>query len=186
MLLSKLLHGLELKEVLGRTDIEIKKITFDSTKVNKHTLYVALKGSRADGHDFLEQVKEQGCAAVLTERLCSVELPQVVVKDTRAALSRLCAKLNGNPEKKLRIVTVVGTNGKTTITYLVEAILREAGVKCGVIGTLGTVIDGKKIASSLTTPDPTELYTLFANMVREGVEVCVMEASAPPATITSA
>ncbi len=178
MLLSKLLHGLELKEVLGRTDIEIKKITFDSTKVDKHTLYVALKGSRADGHDFLEQVKEQGCAAVLTERLCSVELPQVVVKDTRAALSRLCAKLNGNPEKKLRIVTVVGTNGKTTITYLVEAILREAGVKCGVIGTLGTVIDGKKIASSLTTPDPTELYTLFANMVREGVEVCVMEASA--------
>lgn len=178
MLLSKLIHGLEVEEVLGRTDIEIKRIAFDSAKADKHTLYVALKGSRADGHDFLEQVREQGCVAVLTERLCSVESTQIVVKDTRAALSRLCAKLNGNPEKKLRIVTVIGTNGKTTITYLVESILRDAGVKCGVIGTLGTVINGKKIASALTTPDPTELYPLFANMVRDGVEVCVMEASA--------
>ncbi len=178
MLLSRLLQGIEIEEISGSTDREIKQIAFDTSKVEPQTLFVALKGSRADGHDYLEQAKAQGCSAAVTEHLCNVDLPQIVVKDSRAALTKLCARLHGNPERKLKVITVVGTNGKTSITYLVEGILREAGIKCGVIGTLGTVIAGKKVASSLTTPDPTELFALLANMVREGVEVCVMEASA--------
>ncbi len=178
MQLRKLLENLEIEEITGELGAEITDVCFDSSRVRQGSLFVCLSGSHFDGHSYAEAAAERGAAAVLTERRVPVSLPQIRVKSTRCALSKVCSNFYGNPEKKLRVVTVTGTNGKTSITYILRSILRRAGIKCGLIGTLGTMIGEKRVPSGLTTPDPTELYKLLSDMVSQGVSVCVMEASA--------
>ncbi len=178
MRLQEVLSGTNIEEVSGGLGVDVKNIQFDSALAGPGTLFVCLPGSHYDGHNYAEAAVAAGACAVVSQRLLPVAAPQIVVKDTRRELAVMCANLSGRPADKLTIVTVTGTNGKTSITYLLRGILKAAGIPCGVIGTLGTLVDTKKVPSTLTTPDPTQLHPLLAEMTGAGVKVCIMEASA--------
>ena len=164
--------------MIGTGDPEIKDICMDSNAVSKGSLFVCINGGNFDGHDFIRQVADYGGAAVVVERSLDTSVLQVVVEDTRVALSEIAAAFYGHADKKMKLIGVLGTNGKTTTTHLITSILAGAGVKCGLIGTLGVFYDGKFKESALTTPDPIELHKTLAEMYESGVEAAVMEVSA--------
>ncbi len=168
-------------EVIG-PDVEITGITADSRDINKAAeaggaLFAAIPGERADGHGFIAQAVENGAACVMAERPARVSVTQVVVPDARAALSRVASVFYGEPSRKLVIAGVTGTNGKTTTTYLIESILREAGFNPGVIGTVNYRYGGKTFQASHTTPDAPRLHKMLREMLDAGVTHCVMEVS---------
>ena len=165
-------------KVYGDDNVDINFLTFKSSEVKAGSLYFCIKGENFDGHDFAQDVSSFGASAIVVEKLQKVNIPQVVVKNTRKALSEMCAKFYGNPEKNLKFIGITGTNGKTTSTFIIREILKEAGYKVGIIGTQGAFINGRSYKSSLTTPDPTELYSLLRKMVDKGVQYVIMEASA--------
>ncbi|MDY6366944.1 MAG: UDP-N-acetylmuramoyl-L-alanyl-D-glutamate--2,6-diaminopimelate ligase [Clostridia bacterium] len=177
MKLSHLLKNIEILSVEGRTDVDITGIVIDGKQAEEGSLYVCLKGN-FDGHDFARQAVGFGAKAVICERDCDVNATKIFVKDTRKALSLICAEFYGHPEKQLKIVGVTGTNGKTTTTYIVKHVLDKVGIKCGVIGTLGVKYGNCFKEPSLTTPDPIELFSIFNDMVKADVKVAVMEVSA--------
>ena len=165
-------------KLIGDGNVEITNLTFKSSEARGGSLYFCIKGESFDGHDFAEIVSSQGASAIVVERVQKVNIPQILVKDTRRSLSEICANFYNHPEKKLKFIGVTGTNGKTTTTFILRHILKEAGYKVGVIGTQGTFINGRSYKSSLTTPDPTELYSILSKMCDMGVDYVVMEASA--------
>lgn len=175
MKLKELLN--EINCILFTSDeVEVENITFKDSEVRKGSLYVCLKGENVDGHDFADKAISRGAVAVVCERMLNVK-NEIVVEDTRKALAKLCANFYGNPSRKMKMIAVTGTNGKTTSTYILKSILDNAGIKCGVIGTNGIYYLDKKIESSMTTPDPTILHKALYEMQKDGVLVCVMEAS---------
>ena len=131
-----------------------------------------------DGHNFAFLAKQKGAVALVVEHPVDVDLPQIVVPDSRSAMSLIAGNFFDNPAQKLKLIAVTGTNGKTTTTYMIKSILEKAGFKVGLIGTIGTVIDDILLPATLTTPDPIELHSLFHQMVNKGVSFAVMEASA--------
>ena len=165
-------------KLIGDGNVEITNLTFKSSEARGGSLYFCIKGESFDGHDFAEIVSSQGASAIVVERVQKVNIPQILVKDTRRGLSEICANFYNHPERKLKFIGVTGTNGKTTTTFILRHILKEAGYKVGVIGTQGTFINGRSYKSSLTTPDPTELYSILSKMCDMGVDYVVMEASA--------
>ena len=178
MQLKELIKNLNIKRVIGNTDVEIKNLKSVSSQVTENSLYFCFKGGNFDGHDFVKEVESYGGTAVICEREMNTKLPQIIVEDGRKAMTFLASEFYGHPEKRLKLIGVTGTNGKTTITHIVSTILNNAGIKCGIIGTLGAYIDGHKFESNLTTPDPIDLFCLFKLMVDKGCKVCVMEVSA--------
>lgn len=152
-------------------------ISYDSRQVQPGDLFVAISGLQQDGHDYIAHAKKQGAAAALVERVVAVDLPQVVVKDTRYALGIVSANFYGHPSKKVRVLGITGTNGKTTTTYLVKSILEAAGHKVGLIGTIQNMIGEKRVAAARTTPESSDLQRLLAQMEAEGVDFAVMEVS---------
>lgn len=164
--------------LIGSGNVDILNLTFKSGEVRKNSLYFCIKGENFDGHDFAEIVSSQGASAIVVERVQNVNIPQIVVKDVRKALSEMCATFYNHPERKLKFIGVTGTNGKTTTTFIIRNILKEAGYKAGVIGTQGTFINGRRYKTCLTTPDPTELYAILSKMCSAGIDFVVMEASA--------
>ena len=185
MELKKLLVGLEGIKAKGNVDIEIKGIENNSKEVKEGYMFVAIKGFSTDGHQFVENAIENGATAIMIEEGCNlkgVKLPEdvaiIMAKNTREALAISAANFYGNPSAKLKLIGVTGTKGKTTTTYMIKEILEKAGKKVGLIGTIATYINGKKIKDSdRTTPESLELQQTFRQMVDEGVEVCVMEVS---------
>ena len=177
MKLSELLKGVETAEILGK-DVEIRDITADSNAVIHGGLFFCIKGENYDGGEFVRQVESYGGAAIVTERRLDTHLTQAIVNDVRAAMSLMAANFYKRADEKLKIIGVVGTNGKTTTTHLITSILTSAGVKCGLIGTLGIFYGDKYTEPSLTTPDPIELHRILAEMYDAGVEAVVMEVSA--------
>lgn len=177
MILKDLLQGIELININANLNEEIASIVTDSRKGGKNNLFVALKGN-VDGHNFCSEAIKNGSSAVITQRKMNNNLPYIQVKDTRKALAIIAGNFYNNSHKNLKIIYVVGTNGKTTTTYIINSILRANGNKTSVIGTLGAVINGKKIKTDLTTPDPLELHRLMQLSYENGVEYVVMEASA--------
>ncbi len=174
MNLYKLLEGLSYESSLP--DMEITGVTCDNRQVEKGNLFVCMRGVRTDGHDYAEAAIKAGAAAVLAER--DTGLPsQVLVEDTREAYAVLCANLFDNPQKKLKLIGVTGTNGKTTITYLMKHILEGCGCKVGLIGTIQNQIGDMTFPAKYTTPDPYILMTIFSRMVDAGAEYAVMETS---------
>lgn len=165
-------------EIVGDKNVEINSLTFKSAEVKKGSLYFCLKGENFDGHNFAREVSSLGASAIVVEKLQQVNIPQVLVKNTRSALSKFCAKFYQNPEKSLKFIGITGTNGKTTSTFIIKSILKEAGYKVGVIGTQGKFINGRSYKTNLTTPDPTELFATLRKMVDMKVDYVVMEASA--------
>lgn len=177
MNLENLIKNLEAK-VIGETNIDILDITYNSKKVKKGSLFVCLCGENSDGHDFAKDAERNGAAAILCEKQVQVKIPQIIVSSTRKALSKVFSCFYDNPQNKLKIIGLTGTNGKTTTSFLIKSILEESGKKVGLIGTQGAFIGKQFFQTGLTTPDPQLLFKLLKQMVDFGVEYVVMEVSA--------
>ena len=177
MNLENLIKNLEAK-VIGETNIDILDITYNSKKVKKGSLFVCLCGENSDGHDFAKDAERNGAAAILCEKQVQVNIPQIIVSSTRKALSKVFSCFYDNPQNKLKIIGLTGTNGKTTTSFLIKSILEESGKKVGLIGTQGAFIGKQFFQTGLTTPDPQLLFKLLKQMVDFGVEYVVMEVSA--------
>ena len=178
MKLSKILQNVLVTKIIGDENCEIVDVVCDTNLVNKGTLFICLNGDVYDGHNFVAQAEQYGAIAIVCERELDCSLTQIVVENSRIAMSCIAQNFYGNPAEKLKLIGVTGTNGKTTTSQMIHQILNYAGINCGVIGTLGAYYLGNSIESKLTTPDPLELNYIFSEMVKEGVEVVVMEISA--------
>jgi murE/murF fusion protein len=175
MKLRALIDGLAAR-VIGDADVEITGVQSDSRAIKAGDVFVAIRGLRSDGHEFVAQVIAQGASAVVVEReLPNVTVPQIVVDDSTRALGVLTGKIFGDPAKAMTLIAVTGTNGKTTTTYLVEAILAAAGHKPGVIGTVELRWGGQAVPASYTTPTPHMLHEALAKMRDAGCTHVVME-----------
>lgn len=159
-------------------NLEIENLTISSKDKKKNSLYFCLSGRNFDGHDFVDEAVLNGARVVVCERKLKIDVPQILVKNSRKALSIISANFFGRPAEKLKIVAVTGTNGKTSTTYIIKSILEKNGKKCGLVGTNGVFVGKKKIDENLTTPDPILLHSYFRQMVDEGCEFAVIEASA--------
>ncbi len=179
MKLSKLLEKVDCKAVNGNLETEIGSIEYDSRKVAEGSVFVCLKGFQSDGHAFAKMAVEKGAAALIVEDLPEFETDAVIVQveDTRKALAYMSAAWFDYPAKKLTVIGLTGTKGKTTTSFMMKKILETAGHKVGLIGTTGAYIDTKKIETKNTTPESFELHSLFSQMVKEGCDAVVMEAS---------
>ncbi len=177
MQLSKVLANMPSAET-PHGSIEIGGIAVDSRKVRKGDLFVALCGERTDGHAFLAQAARAGAAAALVEReIPSLPLPAVLLPSTAAALPVAAANFHGDPTSKLAVTGVTGTNGKTTVTYLLESIFAAAGRTSAVIGTINYRVGGETLRTGLTTPFPHELQEVMAEALSRGAAHAVMEVS---------
>lgn len=160
--------------MLGET--EISGITCDSRQVKPGFAFVCIKGAKSDGHDYAEKALENGAAVIIAERDLGLEV-QIVVSDTHAAYADMCANWFGNPADSLKLLGVTGTNGKTSVTYMMKKILEKAGYKVGLIGTIQNMIGDEIIAAHNTTPNAYELNSLFALMKAKGCTYVIMEVS---------
>lgn len=181
--MSRILDALrvvgELVEVVGEPPAAVTGVTDDSRRVTAGMLFCAVRGTAADGHDFLEEAAARGAGAALVTKRVGLDLPQVVVRRDRIATAVAAGEWFGRPAKRLRIVGVTGTNGKTTTVALIHHLLNGDGT-VGSIGTLGAIDgsgDSLPGASPLTTPGPVELQAVLAAMCERGVRSVVMEAS---------
>ncbi|MEH7375756.1 MULTISPECIES: UDP-N-acetylmuramoyl-L-alanyl-D-glutamate--2,6-diaminopimelate ligase [Bacillaceae] len=177
MKLQKLLKNLHLLVPFKGEDLEITSIENDNRKVQKGSLFICIKGYTVDGHDFAESAVKNGAAAILAERPLSLDVPVILVKDTTRAMAVLADTLYGQPTKKLHLIGITGTNGKTTTSHLIEKIMVDAGQKTGLIGTMYTKIAEKTIETKNTTPESLTLQKTFQQMVEAGVNTAVMEVS---------
>lgn len=179
MKLSELIKNLRVKHVRGSVDVEVSDLSYNSLSVTKGCCFVALKGIKVDGHDFVQDVVARGASVAITEREFDLHCnaTNVVVDDTRLALAGASANFFGNPSENFRLVGVTGTNGKTTITYLLEAIFAERGDKTGVIGTVSYRYGDVNMSAPHTTPESYDLQKMFCDMRRSGVGFCTMEVS---------
>jgi len=178
--LSEIIDGLAFTELQGSADIEISAVVFDSRKVIPGCLFVAVKGSVSDGHDYILQAVAEGAAAVICEELparVTGEVDFLMVADSAIALGIVSANFYGNPSAKLKLVGVTGTNGKTTIATLLYKLFRDLGYKCGLLSTVENKINDTVFQSTHTTPDPVELQSLMSDMVEQGCDYCFMEVS---------
>ncbi|MDC3252628.1 UDP-N-acetylmuramoyl-L-alanyl-D-glutamate--2,6-diaminopimelate ligase [Crocinitomicaceae bacterium] len=177
--LKDILYGVTIVEVHGTTDVYVDFLTFDSRKAKPRSVFFAIKGVARDGHDFIPEVCESGCTIVIAEKV--VEVPPsvqlIVVNDTHSALAIMAGNFFDEPSKKLNLIGVTGTNGKTTITTLLFKLYQRLGYRCGLISTVVNKIGDRDIPSTHTTPDPIVLNRLLQEMVEEGVSHCFMEVS---------
>ncbi|RKO67459.1 UDP-N-acetylmuramoyl-L-alanyl-D-glutamate--2,6-diaminopimelate ligase [Desulfofundulus salinus] len=179
MLFSELIKGQNCLAVGGNQQVHISGIAYDSRQVQPGFLFVAVEGFTTDGHRYVEQAVSRGAVAVVVQK--EIPLPSgiayVRVPDTRLALALLAARFYGYPSRRLKLIGVTGTNGKTTTTHLLAAIYRAAGNKVGLIGTIANWIGDRVLPVAHTTPESLDLQKLLAEMVIEGVTVAVMEVS---------
>lgn len=163
----------------GPQDAAVSAIVFDSRKAVAGTLFVAIKGTKADGHDFIPQVLGQGCTAIVVSRETTVPagVTAITVPDTAKALGELAHAFYGNPSEQLILVGITGTNGKTTCTTLLHKLYTNLGYKAGLLSTVVNLIGEEQIPSTHTTPDPVALNALLADMVSQGCSHCFMEVS---------
>ncbi len=159
-------------------DAEITGLCASAARVRRGDLFFCYKGRAFDSHEVAAKAVRSGAVALVCERRLELPVPQIVVKDGRAAMTAAARTFYGRPDEKLKIVAVTGTNGKTTITYMLDSIFRAAGCATGVIGTLGITFSGREIAPELTTPDPICLFSVLRDMADCGVEYVFMEVSA--------
>ncbi|MBE7034781.1 MAG: UDP-N-acetylmuramoyl-L-alanyl-D-glutamate--2,6-diaminopimelate ligase [Ruminococcaceae bacterium] len=177
MKLSQVLAGVPLCHELS-TDIEIHGIAYDSRRVKPGYLFVCITGYQTDGHQYIESAIENGAVAVLVQNEVSTcPIPVIQTEDTRKALALVAANFYDHPEKKLRLIGVTGTNGKTTVTTLIKSILEFFGKKVGLIGTNANMIGSTTLPTERTTPESLELFELFAQMVEAETEYVIMEVS---------
>ena len=176
MRLSTLAGELSQKRLLG--DAEILSLCADSRIVGEGDAFFCLTGTHTDGHLFAKDALRRGAAAFICEHELPLPAPQLIVPDSREAMARIAAAFYGHPEKRLKVVGITGTNGKTTTAHLLYHILEAAGKRTGLIGTLGARYEDIVVAPELTTPDPFHLFPLLKDTADAGAEYVVMEVSA--------
>ena len=180
MQLKSLLREVPVESIHGATDLEIKDFHFDSRKIEAGGLFIAIVGTQADGHTFIEVAIRQGAHAVICETLPSVmaaAITYVVVSDSQTALAQVAANYFGNPADKLTLIGITGTNGKTSIATLMHSLFNEMGYMSGLVSTIQYMVGKEVYPASHTTPDPRQLHSMFAEMVETGCEYCLMEVS---------
>ena len=175
--LERLVAALEPVEVLGRPSVEVRDLAYDARAVTPGALFFACPGERADGHDFAAEAVERGAVALVVERALDLPVPQVVVRDARAAMAPAADVFFGEPTRELEVVGVTGTSGKTTTSFLLFAILAAAGRRPGLLGTVEARVGGERRGVVRTTPEAIDLQRLFREMLDAGDRSCAMEAS---------
>lgn len=182
MRLSKVLDKNLVTKISGNSEIEIDKVCYDSRKAEKNCVFVCIVGFETDGHKYIESALSKGARAIVVQEGSEIpEIPSDITvaysRDTRKMLAAMAANFFDHPEKKLKMIGVTGTNGKTTVTTLIKSVLEFEKKNVGLIGTNANYINGKIIETERTTPESYDLYELFAQMVKEGVEYVIMEVS---------
>ena len=181
MKLSEILAKANAAEVRGNLELDITGVQIDSRQVQPGNLFIAVKGTQADGHAFIPKAIENGAAAVLQSDPLPQDAPEGVtfvrVADTEEAVGRVATAFYGDPTSRLKLVGVTGTNGKTTIATLLYHLFRNLGYKCGLCSTVCNYIDGREVPTEHTTPDPITLNRLLGEMAEAGCEYAFMECS---------
>lgn len=186
MNLSSLINNLKVVQVVGEISREeITGIYYDSRKVKNNSIFVAIKGFNTDGHKFIADAIKNGASAIVLQDECSFpddaitkqNAAKILVNDSRAALADLSRIFLDDPTKKIKLLGITGTNGKTTTTYFIKSIFETAGFKTGLVGTIANYIGDKIISSSLTTPESIDLNKLFNEMYIDGCQYVVIEVS---------
>lgn len=179
MKIKKLLEETEYELLQGNLDTEISTLEYDSRKVQADSVFVCIPGTTVDGHDFIPQVIEKGAAALVVTKDVEVDatITVIKVKDARKALAELSAAYFDYPARYLKTIGVTGTKGKTTTTYVVKSILEGAGIPCGLIGTIETIVGENKTPNPNTTPESYLVQKYFRQMVDAGLKAVVMEVS---------
>src|ERR1700682_937855 len=178
MQLKILAAAIPVRQILGTLDRNVESIAYDSRRVQTNGMFVALRGEKADGHQFIGQAIERGASVIVTER--EEKHPRVtclVVDDTRSALANLAATFYGFPATHLKMAAVTGTNGKTTTTFLIKHICEKAGLHCGLIGTVRYEIGERVLPAIRTTPESLDLQELLAQIANAGCRAAAMEVS---------
>lgn len=178
--LTDIIAGLKPVSLRGNPATPVASVCFDSRKAEQNSLFVAVKGTQTDGHDYILKAIENGATAIIVQQL-PASLPDLItcveVSDSAYALGVCASNFFDNPSAKFKLVGVTGTNGKTTIATLLYSLTRSLGYKAGLFSTVVNYIDGRKLEASHTTPDPIQLNSTMAEMVAAGVDYCFMEAS---------
>ena len=179
-ILKDIVYKVAIEAIKGSTDIAIGKVDFDSRKIEKNDLFVAIRGTISDGHDYISKAVELGASAIICDTLpdtVSDSVTYIQVKDTNAALAVVAANYFENPSQKLQLVGVTGTNGKTTIASLLYQLYKKADHKVGLLSTVKIMVDDVEYKATHTTPDSITINSYLAEMVNAGVTHCFMEVS---------
>lgn len=179
MKLETLIENLHYEELINFKDVEITGISYNSNTTKSGDIFACLVGEHSDGHDYFKSAVESGARAFFVEKPLDTHLPQVVVKSTRRQIADIADKFYNSPSKSLNLIGVTGTNGKTTVTHLVQKILESGGGKCALIGTLGYKLEsaGEYKEAKHTTPQAPELQSLLSRIVKQDIKNIVMEVS---------
>ena len=178
--LKDILYKVHIEAVHGATDITVSKIEFDSRKIELNDVFVAIRGTLSDGHDYIEKALSLGAVAIICEEFPSVIVNGVTyikVKDSNEALAFMAANYYENPSENIRLVGVTGTNGKTTIASLLYQLFKKAGYKVGLLSTVKIMVDVQEFKATHTTPDSLTINKYLDLMIQEGCEFCFMEVS---------
>lgn len=180
IILKDILYKVAIEIVKGSTDIAIGKIDFDSRKITKHDVFVAIRGTISDGHEFIEKAINNGAVAIVCDVFPEVMvngITYIQVKDTNKALAFMAANYFENPSQHLNLIGITGTNGKTTIASLLYQLFKKAGFKVGLISTVKILVDNKEYKATHTTPDSITINHYLKEMTAVGVAYCFMEVS---------
>ena len=178
--LKEILWKVAIESVQGTTDLAIEKMEFDSRKVTENDVFIAIRGTISDGHEFIETAINKGAIAIICD-----EFPKIIVQgityikvnDTNKAMAFMAANYFDNPSQKLKLIGITGTNGKTTIASLLFQLFQKAGNKTGLLSTVKIVVDKNEYKATHTTPDSISINYYLNEMVSAGVEFCFMEVS---------
>jgi UDP-N-acetylmuramoyl-L-alanyl-D-glutamate--2,6-diaminopimelate ligase len=178
MQLKTLLAAVSPRQIIGPLDRVVESIAYDSRRVQRNCLFVALRGEKSDGHQFVEQAVEKGASVVVTEQeVQAARATCVIVPNTRSALADFAAAFYDRPARRLELAAVTGTNGKTTTTFLLKHICEKAGLRCGLLGTVRYEIADRVLPAARTTPESLDVQELLAQMVNAGCKAAAMEVS---------
>lgn len=180
MILKDILYNVALQSVQGKTDVVVNSIQYDSRKVEKNDLFVAIKGVHSDGHSFIEKAIENGASVIVAETLPEHKIENITyveVQSSSSALAFMAANFYQHPSENLRLIGVTGTNGKTTVASLLYNLFKAAGYKVGLISTVKIMVDNTSHSTSHTTPDSLVINSYLQQMNNVGVEFCFMEVS---------
>ena len=179
MKLQELIKNIKIKKILNEKDIDITGISYNSKTVKEGEIFVCLKGEHSDGNEFAKMAVENGAAALYCEKELDIDVPQVIVESTRHQIADLAAAFYNYPSKKIKLIGVTGTNGKTTVTHLIQRIVEDAQHKCALIGTLGYKLSGKDTYHDAkhTTPQAPELQKTLEMICEQNIDYVAMEVS---------
>ncbi len=178
--LKDILYNVSVNEIYGRTDVHISKLVFNSKLISLNDVFIAINGQLKDGHKFIDIAIKNGAIAVICEKIPVNRISNItyiVVADTKSALADMASNFYDNPSKKLQLIGITGTNGKTTVASLLYNLFKKAGHKVGLLSTVKILVDDKVYKTYNTTPDSLTINRYLAEMVKKDIEYCFMEVS---------